>query len=297
MTSRSHASMDDWVQLVQLVMAHGQLELRELLRFSRVSRDWRDAVCDVLPTLRALSFCGYAVQLTGPDVLAVLACAPEGAALNVKNCKGDTPLLAALRAGQLEAAKMLLGWGADASAADDQGETPLLLVCRAGNLQLAKELLGKGADLSAGDDQGETPLLAAVAAGNAELALDLVARGAAVEARRKDGAAVLSLAIFFQNEVCIKLASTQGPTRLQCQGALYAPTFIKQLAQAYLDARTIGAWLRSGALPSVLMGEIGVLMSSADVDAEVKGRLEHVCALLNHHQAFLGEDDFVGSGV
>lgn len=297
MTSRSHASMDDWVQLVQLVMAHGQLEVRELLRFSRVSRDWREAVGDVLPTLRALNFCGYTVRLTGPDVLAVLACAPEGAALNVKNRKGDTPLLAALRAGQLEAAKMLLGWGADASAADDQGETPLLLVCRAGNLQLAKELLGKGADLSAGDDQGETPLLAAVAAGNAELALDLVARGAAVEARRKDGATVLSLAIFSQNEACIKLALTQGPKRLQGQGALDAPTFIKQLAQAYLDARTIGAWLRSGALPSVLMGEIGVLMSSADVDAEVKGRLEHVCALLNHHQAFLGEDDFVGSGV
>ena len=307
-TSRSHASMDDWVQLVQLVMAHGQLEVRELLRFSRVSRDWREAVCDVLPTLRALDFCSFNAHITGfvgfealnELVLAVLARAPEGRALNVRNRKGDTPLLAALRAGQLEAARMLLGWGADASAADDQGETPLLLVCRAGNLQLAKELLGKGADISAGDDQGETPLLAAVAAGNAELAWDLVARGAAVEVRRKDGATVLSLAIFSQNEACIKLAQTQGPKRLQGQGALDAPTFIKQLAQAYLDARTIGAWLRNGAVPSALMGEIGVLMLSADVDAEVKGRLEHVCALLNHYHALLDElfeDDFVGSGV
>ena len=69
MTSRSHASMDDWVQLVQLVMAHGQLELRELLRFSRVSRDWRDAVCDVLPTLRALSFWHCKVGLPHPSRL------------------------------------------------------------------------------------------------------------------------------------------------------------------------------------------------------------------------------------
>ena len=155
MPSRSHASMDDWVLLVQLFMAHGQLELRELEKLARVSRDWREAVCDVLSTLRALGFCGYNVLLTGPDVLAVLARTPEGAALDVKNRKGDTPLLAALRAGQLEAAKILLGRGADASADDDQGETPLLLACRAGNLQLAKELLGKGADLSAGDDEGE----------------------------------------------------------------------------------------------------------------------------------------------
>ena len=490
--------MDGREYIVQLVLAHGQLRLHELLRFSRVSRDWREAVCGVLPTLRALVFCGCKAHLTGPDVLAVLArvaggnlsiidlahckrldgadvekilacvsaTCPRVTAIDLEGCsveaqlralairtralsgaaspralfeflsashelqeggatrcslehlcallaqgpppslvldlvpgqdalqdavrmlgsawdvsvllivsfptgeaggmrtfgykqrnvhsaaagghtallellvragaaflqvhshnsdavydqKGDTPLLAACRAGQLETAKMLLVMGAEVSAANAQGDTPLLLAfragnlefakelldkgadalaadkegetllmlaCRAGNFQLATELLGRGADVSAGDNQGETPLLAAVAAGNTELALDLVARGATVEALRADGANVLSLAIFSQNDACIKFALTQGPKRLEGQGAMDSCTFIKCLAQAFFDARTIGTWVRNGVSPSALMGEIGVLMSSADLDAEVKDRLEHVCAFLNHHQAIL----------
>ena len=49
------------------------LSLRALLRCGRVSRLWREAVLDALPTLRAVDFCGCETRITGPDVLAVLA--------------------------------------------------------------------------------------------------------------------------------------------------------------------------------------------------------------------------------
>jgi len=65
--------MGDWVEAL---LAHagqlGLLPLCALLRCSRVSRRWREAVRCALPTLRALDFRGSEARLTGPDVLAVL---------------------------------------------------------------------------------------------------------------------------------------------------------------------------------------------------------------------------------
>ena len=48
---------------------------------------------------------------------------------------------------------------------DEGGNTPLVLACRAPNLELDTMLLDIGADASAANEEGDTPLLDAVAAG------------------------------------------------------------------------------------------------------------------------------------
>jgi len=59
------------------------------------------------------------------------------------------------------------------------------------------------------------------------------------------------------------------------------------LAQLFLDPGQIGRWVHCGASPSGLIGEIGALLSSADVEQLVKEKLENVQAFINHHSCVL----------
>ena len=205
---------------------------------------------------------------------------------------------------------VLVSAGANLDVQDREGDTPLLLACTAGNLEFAQVLCDKGADASAANHKGNTPLLAAVAAGNAQLARELAARGANVEASRKDGANVLALALLSKNEACIELALTQGPNRREDQGTLGVRASVQPLAEAclvpaqigawmlclasaFLQPCNIAAWLQEGASPLVLKGEIGALMVTLEVGdadgptAEMKLQLSHMRALLHFHADFL----------
>ena len=53
----------------------------------------------------------------------------------------------ACRMASLELAKMLVDASAEVSAANDQNDTPLLAALMAGSLELAKILVHKGADV------------------------------------------------------------------------------------------------------------------------------------------------------
>ena len=205
--------------------------------------------------------------------------------------------------GDAAVVSLLLRAFADVDVVDQDGNTPLLLACRPGHLEVAKALLDKGADASAANRHGDTPLLAAMAAGNAELVRELSAWGANLDAStsRDDGANVLALAILSQNEACISIALAQGPQRLQGQDTLDVRVCIERLAQAFLDPAQIGAWIRRGAKPRALVGEIGALLLSADVGAAAKGRLMDVRAFLIHYEDLLGpfshNEDLLGNSL
>ena len=199
---------------------------------------------------------------------------------------GRRVLHVAAERGDADMVALLLRARARVGPEDEDGTTPLLLACRTGHLELATMLLDEGADASAANDQDDTPLLAAVAAGNAQLASVLEDRGAAVAASRLDGASVLALAMLSHDEACIKFALAQ---RLTGQDTLDVCAVANGLAEAFLDPAQIGAWIRGGAAPRALVGEIGALLSSADLGAAVKAQLEDVRAFLSHHEDMLAD--------
>jgi hypothetical protein len=162
---------------------------------------------------------------------------------------------------------------------NSQGNSPLLLACRSGNLEIAEMLLVAGAGVSAANNRGDTPLLAAVGAGKLELAEMLVRKGANVEAVRKDGADFVSLAIVSQQTELLNLALTCSPKRLEHQDAMSA----SELAVAFLDPARIEAWLRTGASPLGLAGQVGALIASCALESSTKSRLEDVRAFLFHN--------------
>eukprot|EP00802_Teleaulax_amphioxeia_P004188 Tamp_04192.p1 GENE.Tamp_04192~~Tamp_04192.p1 ORF type:complete len:724 (+),score=141.91 Tamp_04192:82-2172(+) len=242
----------------------------------------------------------------------------RGACASAANNQGDTPLLLACKGRDQELAQELLKRGACASAANKQGDTPLLAAVAAADAVIAELLVAKleneneqkaqkianlehtvenlKADMQSLKEDLEcveaVVLDTQIRDLEAELAVEreTVAKRANTQASRKDGANVLSLALVSEDEACVKVAFMHGPPRLEGQGAGDAGALCnlaKRLAQAFSDPAQIGAWIRGGASPRALMGEIGALLSSAYVDAAAKDQLEHVRAFLNHHEARL----------
>lgn len=90
----------------------------------------------------------------------------------------NTPLQAALLAGEIDTAKLLLDRGADALIRQSKGATPMHEAALLGRQDLVQLLLDHGAELNSVADNGQTPLAEAVRGGHAELAEWMKAKGA-----------------------------------------------------------------------------------------------------------------------
>ncbi len=96
---------------------------------------------------------------------------------------GTTALHWAARAGDVNAAQMLLGAGADPNAANRYGATPLFLAVTETSLPVVEALLKAGADPNLALPEGETPLLTAARTGDPKIIQALIGSGADIEAR------------------------------------------------------------------------------------------------------------------
>lgn len=94
--------------------------------------------------------------------LSALRDALGGTHIDQRDAGGRTALMIACRAGQLEAARLLLAAGTDVNAANVNGTTPLMYAKTAavggGNTDLLQLLLDSGADINARDNSGRTAL-------------------------------------------------------------------------------------------------------------------------------------------
>ena len=290
--------------------AASALELYLTLRSSSASRDQPPAkercpmsnLRSLLNSTRPLLLLDDDVQFA-PDENALFRAAARGSDVDVallltvsfsvggavrvyeveeKDSEGNAVLLTACGAGNCELAKFLVDAGAKVNSANKRDDTPLLVACGAGKLELAEMLIAAGAEVNSANRQGDTPLLAAFGAGKLELAEMLVSKGANVKAVRRDGAGLLSLAIVLQQSEMLKFALTRGPERLPHQD-MSDCDLTKALAESYFDPLRIEAWLRTGASPLGLAGEVGALMTSCAIESSTKNRLEDVRAFIFHN--------------
>ena len=142
----------------------------------------------------------------GPPVLLALVAArnaaatvrqliQEGHAVDGRDGRGATPLMAAARTGAVDAMAVLLEAGADPNARDDANHwTPLLHAIHKGQADAVRLLLKRGADPNA-RTEAMTPLMMAAADRDATIVKLLLAHGADARARGAGGATALSQAV------------------------------------------------------------------------------------------------------
>ena len=117
-----------------------------------------------------------------------------GADPNATAPGGQTALLAAVGAGSLQAAALLLAAGADASKADSQGTMPLGLAVRRGNVAMMDVLLQHGANPNVHTARERAALTVAVVNGDPRAVRRLLEAGADANTREPSGTTPLMIA-------------------------------------------------------------------------------------------------------
>lgn len=115
----------------------------------------------------------------------------RGANVDARDGSGRTPLMDACEIGSVDAAKLLLRYGADPNARAYDG-LPVLF-CSLQNLEVTDFLLAHGADVNARDQDGRTALMEAAGRGDTDYLAFLLAHGAAVNAQDNKGKTALML--------------------------------------------------------------------------------------------------------
>ncbi|KAL8785634.1 MAG: hypothetical protein Q9195_008554 [Heterodermia aff. obscurata] len=104
------------------------------------------------------------------------------------NVEGETPLMSAIMAENIDTAKVLLKQGADVNASNENAETPLHYAARHNrNDSMTQLLLRRKADIEAVDNSGMTALYISALQGNDIVCRCLIEAGANVYALEPDG--------------------------------------------------------------------------------------------------------------
>lgn len=133
------------------------------------------------------------------DLATVRKLVAARADVNAPAGDGTTPLLWATHRSDVDTVRVLIAAGAKVDIPNNYGVTPLLDASRVGDADMIEVLLKAGADPNRAHPEGETPLMAASRSGNAAAVRLLLDRGANVNAADN-----------FQQETALMWASAEG---------------------------------------------------------------------------------------
>lgn len=137
----------------------------------------------------------------------------HGFDINVRNINGETPLMCAVDAENIETVTLLLKDHADVNAVNDQQGTCLhLAASRDESGSMTRLLLKRDPDVEIMDGDGLTPLFLAAFTGNDAVVRQLLKFGADPEAKEPDGFNALHYACMQANHVFMsRLLDRRGP--------------------------------------------------------------------------------------
>ncbi len=210
------------------------------------------------------------------DDLATLRELVKDNGANVKDARGQTPLMIAAAFGSLDAMKLLISSGADAKAESEAGVTALHWCT--GDLAKVRLLLDQGADVNKASRLGRTPLLvAAETYGTLETVRLLLQKNADVNVADSVGFTPLIAAAYVDNTAVAKLLIEKG-------AGLNAKTLAGQAGTALMGAASYGNLELSRLL---LAHNVDLNAISAESDGNVKNGPVAVGNLTALHSAIV----------
>jgi ankyrin repeat protein len=120
-----------------------------------------------------------AVQRSEQKVIdRILKKKPSKEYINKADGLGNTALMNAVLANNVDAVNLLLAKGAKVDKSNNSGSSPLMMAAARGYADVVEALVANGADINKGDDNGFTPLHYAAQCGQQDAAKLLLSRGA-----------------------------------------------------------------------------------------------------------------------
>jgi len=152
------------------------------------------------------------IAATAGDLEKVKLLLQKGAIVNARNYYGSTALMGAAAGGFDDIVQRLLARGAYPNSKSNTGSTPLMFAAKNGHLDVAKLLLKAGARENETDTEGISPLMYAVEGGNKDLVELLLQSGAKTDVRDHHGTTPTRLAeVRKDNDILVLL--TRGAPR------------------------------------------------------------------------------------
>ncbi len=154
--------------------------------------------------------------------------------------------------GEIAQAYKLIDTGVDLNMRDDKGRTALIYAIRDSNPKLALYILGKGADFNLKDDKGWEALHWSVDQSEKLVRDYLLKNGADVNALSIEGDTPILVAAKGYDDSCIKVLHTHGGNLNHHNQAGYSAMMIAYELQDYY---TVQVLLKLGAIPFSKMGD------------------------------------------
>lgn len=117
--------------------------------------------------------------------------------LEQRGSNGDTALMLATRAGELEVVRLLLQAGAVVNARNHDGNNALWFACFRDRDDLIEMLVQAGIDIDNQNDNGATALMYTASAGKTEMVKCLLAKGANADLKNLDDSRAIDMAANF----------------------------------------------------------------------------------------------------
>lgn len=124
-----------------------------------------------------------------------LAALKDGIDIESLNGLNLTPLIYAIRKGNVDIIDVILRHGANLESRDPNGSTPLNIAARCGNTEICKELLRHGANIQSLDVHGNTPLHLAAYFKHLDVCMLLVDNGANLDVKNFHDHSALDMAV------------------------------------------------------------------------------------------------------
>lgn len=129
------------------------------------------------------------------DLEKVRSLLQKGVIVNARNYYGTTALMGAAAGGFDDVVRVLLAKSAYPNSKSNTGTTPLMLAARGGHAGVARLLIQAGAKVNESDMEGISPLMYAVESGGTDTVKLLIQAGAKVDSRDKRGTTPSRLAV------------------------------------------------------------------------------------------------------
>jgi uncharacterized protein len=160
------------------------------------------------------------------DLVKIQKLVVQGADVNAKSIRNETPLILAAIAGQGDIVNYLLQRGADINARNSSGLTALHAAAYAGNVEIVSLLIAKGAAVNDAANRFEsTPLILASEENHIAVVKSLLEHGAYVNLVEVNGISATSKAGWREHWELLKLLLANGAT---CQPIEYAGDWLYQ---------------------------------------------------------------------